>query len=771
MSPQTNIPPLPPGATPLTPPPPAGSSALPPLPPGATPLSQNSAGQNSAGQNSSVSDTLNDAQRSIEKAAVDPYIGFVKGGLGTIAGAARLASKLYNPDPQATSEALDWLDRHSKPEGMEQEAGSMGESGAELFSGDELLKLAGWTTKGTEALKGAQKLGEVLQQSPAAARIMRAGIEALSNVGRNAVLGGGQQFVKSGGDVESSAETALGAGAMTGVSELATGGVKSLVSRIQRPIAARAAENATVLNSARDVAARVLDEANESRATPDINPARTLPSSTRAKPSSGLTSRALPAVPGFVEQGEDALIGNQPFEFNLSGTPPVERAEGDSLVPARKRQIGTAVEARSNPETFNRRAALEPYGITMEGEGQPIADTATPEREPGTEGETNSRNVRKVPRYQSLTGIKPDANPETVTIGGGGTLKTTDPEVAKQHISTLNEAINSPEFADMDPEQQQQLIAARQDAQRQMSAYHNSIMEQYTGHNVPNFAPIDIRAAVQRTNSFPEAVDRINEAHQEIYNRLDDITGGDFKALQNAQSTAWNDYVNAEGTQAKDTTGRALALANQNIENMFHGLRGAVSPSELAGANQAYKNGLMTQKVSSIVERSLEGTWRDSDRAMNGRVLLNGLKQLYDSEGSGTTGRAAVQRVIGDDTLNNLENVAKANITEEGRAKFNHMIRRVVAGAAGTIGITGAGHLAHAPIGYAMGTGAMTYYGTEMLLNKMASDPKVGNFFLHAAQNMNQVLPKAMIPILQSIVSDSHSKDQDWQQQQQGGNQ
>jgi hypothetical protein len=643
--------------------------------------------------------------------------GAVKGALKTATGAAHLVGA---PVPQTLN------DLASAPgTNLAETAGETAEGIAEFIMGDEALKGLSYADR----LKQTSIVMKAIEKSPSLARIVTNGL-------RQGVVAGTQAGLKTGGDVNS-ALIAGGVGAAGSVVPEVLGagvgaGTKTIVNRIQRPLAEQAEADKTILQGARDVAARNLEEVNESRATPPIDSSRTLPSS------------------------------NGPYEFRLQGPPTTETTEGEMLVPARKKQIGTTVEARSNPDTFDRAQALEPYGITMQEEGVPVESTAEPLREPGSEGETNSRNVRKVPRYQSLTGIKPGVEPQTSTIGGGGEIRTNDPAIAKQHIATLNEAISSPDFEALNPKQQEQILAARQDAQQQMAGYHRATMEQYNGHNVPNFEPVDIRQAVQRVGSFPEAVDQINNAYKEVYNRLDDVTGGDFKAVQNAQKNAWRDYINAEGTEARAVAARKVATANDDMASLLQGLQGIVSPSDLAGANQAYKNSLTVENLSHVVERSLEGTWRDKSRALNGRVLMNGLKNLYESAGSGTAGRAAVERVIGSDTLDNLENIAKLNSTAEGRSKMNYLIRKAVAYTAGAA-LGGAAHgIAHAPYGISLGMGGATYYGTEALLTKMATDPKIGNFFVHAAENSGRVIPKTLVPILSSIVSESLASDEQW---------
>jgi hypothetical protein len=719
MSQQDGLPPLPTGATPLpplpagasmlpssddssTPPLPAGATALPPLPAGATPLDN--------GPSAKPYKEPSMAERIFDTAGATGGItglatGAVRGALGTLSGATKLSEKalpiaMMGMNAEDKARTQKFLDKVSE---IAEGGVSPEEEAGKVTEGIAEFLMGDAALKGMSYAERLQKILPLAKQLEKWAPLRKVMASAITQ----GTLFGGQTAVKTGGDVGKTVAAGATGAVLGAVPEAIAGTAGSVINRMQKPArdAAQLLEENRqgIQQAAQNTASRTLQEVNESRAVQPINPARTLTSDTG------------------------------PFEFEIQGVPAAETTEGSSAL----------------------RAAEFPH------ENTPVSQQSR--RELGSTAETiPPRMLEHDPAY--MTGTAEGEIPQTTTIGGGGTLRTNNPEVMRDHIASLNDEINSPDFANRPLQQQQEILANRTSSIQQMDRYHDSIMQQ-TAHNRPNFEPINIRDAVQRTTSFPEAVDRINEAHKEVYQRLDDLTGNEFQALRNSQKAAWQSMIDAD-TESLPAAERNMARVNGQMEAMFRKLRGAVSESDLAGANQAYKNGLIAEKVSNVVENSLSGTWKDTDRVLDGGKLINGLKRLYQSEGTGTAGQRAVARVIGQDTIDNLENIAKRNMTPADQQKNARFLRHIVASLAGGFGFKAAA-LLHTPIGPAIGVGGAAYYTTEMLLNKMASDPRIGNMIMYAIEKTNRS-SKAIMPVISSVLSDALTKDDQWQQAQDG---
>lgn len=624
--------------------------------------------------------------------------GAVRGVAGTLSGLDRLTRKIpgIRDLPQTQTEHELQSIAEGGGNSPEETEGKFAESAAEFLLGDEALKGLSYV----ERLQKVLPALKAIEKSPLLARVVGTAL-------RQGTVGTVQGIAKSG-DVGQGVEEGLLTGATGGAVE---GGAGLLVKGLQRiaptvekisgvehtipaemrkgPTAEQAAGQETIRNAAQDVAARNLQEVNESRA---VTP----------------SAAALPETTG-------------PYEFRLAGTEPVETTEGESVAPARKKQIGTTFEAR-------------PEG-----------------------GATNAKAVRKVPVFQYLTGVKPDVNPETVTIGGGGELRTQDPNVAYRHLAQLNDAIDSEEFDSMPAEQQKQLIDARDNMQQQIGEYRRQFLQNYPGYNQPNFEQLHIPTEIQKIGSFTDAAQRVEDTAQEVYNHFNDLTDNRFNALRNDNKEAWQAYLGA-GSEGQSAALARLNETDRHMQQLMDSIHNAVTPKELAGANEAYRNAQTLHAVAEAVDGSFSGNTSNSARSweyrgFNGQQLMGRLNRVVNK-----LGRPAVERVMGRENLDSLYQVAQLTSTNAGRAKFGQAVgsitKDLIMRHASALSIGGlVGHAAGLPWEVGAIGGEALYSATKKVMQIISTNPKVAQNLIYALDYGAK--PENYVPLISHAIAHS----------------
>ena len=548
-------------------------------------------------------------------------------------------------------------------------AGEAMEAGAEFLSGEELLGLIG---KGagaagemmglTDRMKQAQQLAGIVDRNPKIGKLLKIGASAVKNF----TLTGGQTYAKTGGNLgQSLTAGAVGAGAgaaiETGLNSLAgvaakrattienVGGEEMPVpaeARAPKGTAQQEAGKRAITNAAKSTAQAHLEEFNQSRTAPTGAP-------------------QLPAATG-------------PFEFNLRGPRPTETATGDLLQPAQK-----------GPKLIG------PNQTYLGSSAEPVAEGTAP-RNRGVMG----ADITTEPERPA----GPAREARADTAQGGGTFTTQDPNLARAHIANLNQVIESPRFDSLPRAQQQDLISARADAQKQMVDYQNRILENYPGYQKGGaLEPVDIPSTLKRIGSFSDAADVLEGHAVKGYDFMNEVTGGKFNAIRQANKDAWKAYAGASGEEAQASAERALDRSNARMDELMQSLRGVVGDRELDGINDAYRNAQALHRVGNAVDAAFSGNPSASARSFeyrgfNGQALMNGLNRVERS-----MGRPALERVLGGDNLDTLYQVAELNRTQTQRARFGGFLKPVVESFIhGSVGPLAAGGY----LGHLMGAGS-----------------------------------------------------------------
>lgn len=620
-------------------------------------------------------------------------------------------------------------------------AGEIQENLGEFFSGEELMSLLG---KGIQALplaerlKNATQLAQVMKAHPMVGALTRIGLTALKQAG----VGGAQTYLKTGGDAGAAGEAAattgvLGAvvgGAGEGLSSAiakraptveSVGGVPTTVTaemRNARPTAQQAAGQKSITNAAKGALEPHLAEVNESRAVPANKP-------------------ALPASTG-------------PYEFNLRGVTPEQGTTGEIGQSAAKRPQAAFRPPQYTTASAPTRTGTRPPQFAPDENGRmQMVDSGGPSANEGSMGaDIRSHGVPE---------------PQADVASGGGVLKTQDPNIARAHAQNLNDVVESPSFKDMPAKQQSDILAARDDAQRQLSEYHEQVAQKLPGYGRPNFAPIDIPSTVKKVGSWSDTAGALKKTAMDGYKQITDalaFTGHspqNLEMVRNAYQSAEDKFMGAETPEALRSAEGEVEAAHEQLRTMMKDIPNAVSLKEFSGMNDAYRNALGLQKVAKAVDGSFQGSMSTAKRAFeyagfDGNKLQRNMDNLIR-----TMGRNRVERLMGRDNLDTVLQVAQLNRTGAARGRVGMAIKAVVQPlmsmhvgpiAAGAY----VGHMAGVPYEVGGAAGAGVAWATRKVMDAVLTNPKVAQnliFAIHSGAS-----PEKYGPMLATMIQQQETE-------------
>jgi hypothetical protein len=402
--------------------------------------------------------------------------------------------------------------------------------------------------------------------------------------------------------------------------------------------------------------------------------------------------------------------GAQPFTFTLGGTPTAEEPTGQIAHPAGKVQQPAAF-----PPKFTTASGPEPVAG---GEGTTGADvsTATP----------------------------PEARGETV--GGGGVLQTTNPATAESWLRQLEEVEQSSAFKSLKPAQQEAISAERGRLADQLGMYHASPYAQH-------FGQVDTENALSHVRTFGDAADQIQAAVKPVYEKLDQVSNGDFNKYNQAAKQALRIMRSATSTDAYEAAEQRYREATGAIDDLINRHAGDVSTKDYSAAKMAWRDSSRLNELHSVFERMMNGiTAEESDQGLS-RVMTGRTKQLeaYLSKGQN---REQIEGLIGTDGVTNLKKLtqlmSKANTNRQTVSAAREIYNRIaeharVGGGGGLIG----GAVAHwmgAPWYEGMLAGAATTEGIRAVMRDAMTNPRIGNLLDYAVEH--GVSPAVYAPLI-----------------------
>lgn len=606
-------------------------------------------------------------------------------------------SQTEDPVRQHVQSAADWLNERDQVEpNFWAHLGGFGENIAELLTPEALGSLA----KGTEVAKA----GEAAATASKAAKLADAGkvAQVLEKYPRMRALIGLGLTTAARGATEAGVQTYVKTGGdpdatRTAAEYGAASGAVPLVAGGGRALARNIAEKYARPVLTNDAVEEAARAAAEGRIG-TTNATRTPP------------SNALPASTGE-------------YQFRIPGTPPkFETTGGELLQPAAKRAQA---------------AFKEPQFVTG-GANTPTV--------PGIEGTTGADVATSTP---------PQARSET--LGGGGELQTGDVNVAAAHMQTLQKALDNPELA---PEQRAQLQQMRDDMQKQIVGYYQH--QRATGNFVtPNFRQVNTREVLDNIASPREAAEHLRNIGLEVYDQANKASGGQWQVLKDYTKAAQDELAgtaDVEGNAAKRAELRARVQQGQDgLARILDDPRNGIDRTD---ANEAVKNLRASFVLDDLQEAikplySIEaqsGFTTGEYRGVNGNRLL----QRFDAF---LRDNKDARDLIGNDRVDTLRDVFKANDTIAARKRFGGAVLRVATDLLG--------YRMHGVGGAAVGE--VSYQGIRRVLDGMVRNPNIARNLLYAIDY--GASPQRYGPMAAEMVQKSEAAGAGWVARQQADQQ
>ena len=291
--------------------------------------------------------------------------------------------------------------------------------------------------------------------------------------------------------------------------------------------------------------------------------------------------------------------------------------------------------------------------------------------------------------------------------------------------------------------------AASPTAQASSEAYGQLSRDAIKPHlEALNTAPKLVEDTLATTHDLTGAADRLQQkVLNPIYNQLDEAmkesTGTSFRKLngevQQAQKAA-----RKGGNQEQ----RAYIEKLNEMEDMLSRTKGSLTPEELAKVKQAWTTSYVLDDLGDMWDKNLNGApgasqVSQTQRGVNGNGLMADIQRAIKIHG-----RDRIETALGPGRLENFEDIARWNQTNEKRKAFNIGLREVAANMpqakpmgewgkraiAMTVGGAGSHLMGGSPY-VGMVAGEAGYEGTRAVLNAIKMNPQIGKNFMFALES------------------------------------
>jgi hypothetical protein len=243
----------------------------------------------------------------------------------------------------------------------------------------------------------------------------------------------------------------------------------------------------------------------------------------------------------------------------------------------------------------------------------------------------------------------------------------------------------------------------------------------------------DVPTVVRKVADFGEAADEVEKSAKQQYANLDQATNGQFSearnAVKDAQKRIWN------------TTGDALDVAQENLENAQTRLKGildeaGVSPEDKAAADQTYRKSFQLRELHNAIEPTFDIDAGYSQRSgayrgFNGNRLNANLNRL-------TQKNPGIEKLIGQDSMDNLRQIANLNRTQAQRQEWGSAVNAI----------------AHALYGTAT---AGAYPAAKYVMRALATNPRAGESLIYGLKYGANV--ERMAPVIAAIIREDHENE------------
>lgn len=195
-----------------------------------------------------------------------------------------------------------------------------------------------------------------------------------------------------------------------------------------------------------------------------------------------------------------------------------------------------------------------------------------------------------------------------------------------------------------------------------------------------NIKPADVKAAISRVHSFGDAADEIENAAKPTYQKLDELSKGEFTAMRAQRNAAKKVMLEPNSMESWSKAQDKLEEADAHIDSLFEQHKGEIDKGDWKSANSAWRDAKILDRVHTAVEGAFNGV---PESVANRTGLHRGISgnKLQANLGSmlRTMPQADVERVIGKDGLDNLYRIADLTSTAERKAQFGSVTDQIAA--------------------------------------------------------------------------------------------
>lgn len=588
---------------------------------------------------------------------------------------------------RAAQTIASWLRKNTERQGFIQKSGAAGEILAELFSPGEVSRALTLPDKLMEAARAMK----AVDSTPALQRLLSRAISGATTAGTEI---GAQTYARTGGDPEATAKAVGTAGVLGGIAEPLAGGLGDYLQGLKERGAALA--EPIPEPTYQQPAARPRPSVPQ-RVTPDIvTPEVVTPNIPERAPAAerfaaqeqqaaqAATQASLEDLNQYRQVNEQGTPTNiqqlglpsrsatEPYQFTVPGWSATSEA-GDLLheAGARYKQAGTRVvegrgQAQMQPWEAQQAAPFdlprygaEPGAVVRQVDAQgnvipleqpeptPPAEAATP---PETPTISHREPIMQATAYR--TGVRPGSEIRQATTVGGPSVVTTDPEVAAGHLDQIERIVQDPNFSELPPQRQMDILNSRNQVMRQMQEYQSlQGQHDYSPYlHQPTFQPTNIEEALSRVGDMGDAADEMMRGPKEMYDRWTQLTqnrpNGSFQDLNNEI----NDLQGQTGAAARTR----LSQAQQEMQQMFNGsdpyIGRAGTNIDRAIASSQFNNGYLVKRMDDAFTNAYSGAERTGDFSVS--KLQGNWKALVNDVGSARLGN-----VIGPERYQAMNNI------------------------------------------------------------------------------------------------------------------
>ncbi len=184
--------------------------------------------------------------------------------------------------------------------------------------------------------------------------------------------------------------------------------------------------------------------------------------------------------------------------------------------------------------------------------------------------------------------------------------------------------------------------------------------------------------STDEAGSFGEAGERVRQAAQPVYQKLDKLSDGMFATFQHKLADATKVMRRATSMEDLESAENQFNEAQKGIDDLFKTHADEIGPTDLENAKSAWRDQAVLKKVHSYVESAFSAPEDVADssstvtRTLRGNSLRPRLNQMLKKVPAGD-----LNRVLGPDGVKQLYEIAKLTEKPEGLSEMQSMIGKI----------------------------------------------------------------------------------------------